>query len=273
MDYQIFPPHADLRSLVKCYWTLQVPADSSTPKQRILPDGCIELFFILGDDVKRFTSEEDFIIQPREMVLGQITEPYFIQPTGYVNSFAVRFYPYGFAHFVDVPIDSLANTETPVENLFGAEAASHLKSKITGAGDTVQRIQVIEGFLLERMKSKATIDKIVKAAVETLLAAKGSISIHSILKDDLSKRRQLERKFSRQIGVSPKQLGKIIRLQAVLKMLIGRDSQGLTNIAYESDYHDQAHFIKDFREFTGASPKHFLRDSSMALSALLYSRE
>jgi AraC-like DNA-binding protein len=273
MDYQIFYPQTNLSSFVKCYWTLQVPADGDTPKQRILPDGCIELFFILGDDVKRFTAGGDFIIQPREMVLGQITEPYFIQPAGYVDSFAARFYPYGFANFVDVPIDRLANTETPIAHLFGADASNHLKTKIIHAKDTAHRIQIIEDFLLERMKSRATIDKIVKTTVDALLAAKGSISIHSIFKEDLSKRRQLERKFSRQIGVSPKQLAKMIRLQAVLKMLIGHHSGDLTNVAYESDYHDQAHFIKDFREFTGASPKHFLKDNSMALSALLYSQE
>src|SRR5688500_18863396 len=97
MKYQTFQPHSDLASLVKCYWTLEVPAEKGAERQRIIPDGCIEMFFILGDDIKRYTTEEEFIIQPREMVIGQITEPFFIEPTGYVNSFAVRFYPYGFA--------------------------------------------------------------------------------------------------------------------------------------------------------------------------------
>jgi len=270
MHYEAFVPHKDLRSFVKCFWTLEVPASPDTPRQRILPDGCIELFFILGDDVKRFTSEDEYIIQPREMILGQITEPYFIQPTGYVNSFAVRFYPYGFANFVSVPIHQLANKETPIGHLFGEEVSKQLSDKVVNAESTAQRIRIMEDFLLEKLKTKATIDHIVKSTVDALLATKGSLSIHSILKNDLSKRRQLERKFSQQIGISPKQLGKVIRLQAVLKMILDQQSQ-LTNIAYESDYHDQAHFIKDFREFTGASPKHFLHDSSMALSALLYS--
>nr|WP_295927547.1 helix-turn-helix domain-containing protein [uncultured Dyadobacter sp.] len=273
MNYQVFPPHKDLRSFVKCYWILEVPACEDTPRQRILPDGCIELFFILGSDVKRFTSEHEYIIQPREMVLGQITEPYFIQPTGYVNSFAVRFYPYGFANFVSVPIHELANKETPIGQLFGEETSKQLSEQIQNAGTTARRIRIIEDFLIERLKSKATIDQIVKSTVDALLSTKGSLSIHAILQNDLPKRRQLERKFSNQIGISPKQLGKVIRLQAVLRMILDRQSGQLTSIAYERDYHDQAHFIKDFREFTGASPKHFLHDSSMALSALLYSAD
>lgn len=273
MNYQTFQPQSNLSSIVKCYWTLEVEAGADTPKQRILPDGCIELFFILGDDVRRFVSESDFIIQPREMVLGQITEPYFIQPTGYVNSFAVRFYPYGFANLVAIPINLLANKETALELLFGKELSDSLAHKIITASDTQQRIRIVEDFLLERIKDRTTITAIVKSTVEALISAKGSSSINSILKNDLSKRRQLERMFSSQIGISPKQLAKVIRLQAVLKMLLDKEEGSLTQIAYERDYHDQAHFTKDFREFTGTSPKHFLGDRSMALSALLYSQD
>jgi AraC-like DNA-binding protein len=273
MNYETFFPRQELRSFVKCFWILQVPACESTPKQRILPDGCIELFFILGEDIKRFISEHEFIVQPRQMVLGQISEPYFIQPTGAVDSFAVRFYPYGFANFVSVPINQLSNKETPLEQLFGEDTSRQLSAQIINANDTPRRIQIMEDFLLEKMKNKATIDHIVKSTVDTLLATKGSLSINSILKEHLSKRRQLERKFTKQIGISPKQLGKVIRLQAVLKMMLDQQSGDLTNVAYEREYHDQAHFIKDFREFTGASPKHFLLDSSMALSSILYSEE
>jgi transcriptional regulator GlxA family with amidase domain len=86
----------------------------------------------------------------------------------------------------------------------------------------------------------------------------------------LSKRRQLERKFKKHIGVSPKQLGKVIRLQTALKMLLNEETESLTHIAYESEYYDQAHFIKDFKEFTGTNPKDFLGNENMSLSALFY---
>ena len=86
----------------------------------------------------------------------------------------------------------------------------------------------------------------------------------------MSKRRQLERKFAKQIGISPKQLGKVIRLQTALKMLLNKKAESLTDIAYESEYYDQAHFIKDFKEFTGTSPKEFLGNENMTLSTLFY---
>jgi len=273
MNYQTFRPHSDLESLVKCYWTLEVPRQKDAQKQLIIPDGCIEMIFILGDDIKRYTSEDEFIIQPRELVLGQITEPFFILPTGYVNSFAVRFYPYGFANFVQTSIKDLANRETPITLLFEERPARELELKIVRATSTQERIKIVEGFLLDKLSEEATIDNIVKSTIDTILLTKGNSSVNSILKDDISKRRQLERKFMKKVGISPKQLSKIIRLQTALKMLLNRSSENLTTIAYESEYYDQAHFIRDFKEFTGTTPKEFLGDEKMILSSLLYRKD
>jgi len=270
MKYQTFQPHPDLASLVSCYWTLDIPAENNSKRQRIIPDGCIEMAFILGDDIKRYTSQDRFILQPRAMVLGQTIEPFYIQPTGYVNTFAIRFYPYGFANFVTEPIKNLANKETPLALLFEEKIAKELEQKITHAKTVKQRIEIIEIFLLERLTDKFTVENIVKTTVNALLSTNGNAPIKTILKDDLSKRRQLERKFAKQIGVSPKQLGKLIRLQTALKMLLNKEAKSLTNIAYESEYYDQAHFIKDFKEFTGTSPKEFLENENMTLSVLFY---
>ena len=273
MNYQTFQPHPDLKSLVDCYWTLEVPAENDAGRQRIIPDGCIEMAFILGDDIKRYTSDNEFILQPRAMVLGQTIKPFYIEPTGLVNTFAIRFYPYGFANFVTIPIKNLANKETSIELLFGKKTAKELGQSIIQATDTKQRIEIIERFLLAKLNDKRTIDKIVKTTIDTLFLTKGNISINKVLKDDISKRRQLERKFQKLIGISPKQLGKVIRLQTALNILLNKQSNNFTEIAYESDYYDQAHFIKDFKEFTGITPKGFLKDDNMILSSLFYKEQ
>ncbi|PMJ99494.1 helix-turn-helix domain-containing protein [Vibrio sp. 10N.261.55.A7] len=269
MNYQTFEPHPDLGSIISCYWTLEVPKTEETQRQRIIPDGTIEMAFILGDDIKRYTSEDRFIIQPRAMVLGHTTDPFYIEPTGSVNTFAIRFYPYGFAHFVHAPIKALANTETPLVELFEEKEVRKLEQDIIHAADAQQRIEIIESFLLSKLNEKATLDSVVKSTIETLFETKGSTSISKILNDDLSKRRQLERKFVKQIGVSPKQLGKLIRLQSALKVMLNED-ESLTDVAYQNDYYDQSHFIKDFKEFTGVSPKEFLGNENMALSSIFY---
>lgn len=270
MNYQTFEPSEDLSSLIKCYWTLEVSAEYNSEKQRIVPDGCMELIFILGDDIKRYTSENEFIVQPRAIVVGQITEPFIIQPVGYVHCFATRFYPYGVSNFIKTPLKNLENKETPITELFGKSTADELEQKIIQATDTQQRIEIIETFLLDKLNEKSTIDNIVKSTVDVLFATSGTSPIKAILKEDLSKRRQLERNFLKQIGISPKQLGKVVRLQTALKLLLGQKTETFTEIAYESEYYDQNHFIKDFKEFTGLTPKEFLGKEQMVLSSLFY---
>ena len=270
MMYLTFEAQPDLAALVKCYWTLEVPAREDVDRQLIVPDGCIEMAFILGDDIMRYTSDDEFVLQPRAMVLGQITRQFYIKPTGAVDSFAVRFYPYGFASFARVNINTLSNTETPLAALFGEEASRLLSQRVFQANNTRARIDIVEGFLLDRLSEKETIDKIVHEAIEAMLETRGSGAIEDILNDPVSGRRRLERAFRQKIGLSPKQLSKVIRLQAAMKMVLNRQSQSLTEIAYESDYYDQAHFIRDFKEFTGTTPRKFLGAESMSLSAAIY---
>ncbi len=269
MNYQTFEPHSDLSALVKFYWTLEVPFDPNNQKQKIIPDGCIEMTFNLEDKIKRYVSESEFVVHPNAMVIGQRTKSYYIEPLGNVNSFAICFYPHGFANFVCTPLENLVDVETPIESLFGEIPSKELKQKISQAASTQERIEIIEIFLLNKLNQNTTIESLVKTTVDTLISTNGSTPINQILKNDLSKRRQLERKFRKQIGISPKQLGRVLRLQTALKMLLN-DNENLTNIAYESEYFDQAHFIKDFKEFIGNTPKEFLGNENMALSTLFY---
>ena len=270
MDYKTYKPHPDLETLVKFYWTLEVPFNPSNQKQKIIPDGCIEMTFNLGDKIKRYVSETEFIVHPSAMVMGQRTKPYFILPVGNVDTIAICFYPHGFATFVNTPLEQLVDKETHIAKLFGKIAASQLEQQIIEAKDTHQRIEIIETFLLKKLHEQATITSIVKATVDTFLKTSGSATINLISEGSLAKRRQLERHFKKQIGISPKQLGKVIRFQASLLMLLNRQTETLTHIAYENDYFDQNHFIKDFKEFVGVTPSEFLDNENLILSTLFY---
>lgn len=270
MDYQTFQPHKDLESIVKFYWTLKVPFDPNNQKQKIVPDGCIEMTFNFCDKIKKITSETDFILHPNAMIMGQRTKSFDILPTGDVDTFAVCFYPIGFTNFVKTPLENLVDKETPISELFGQLAAFELEQQMSKAISTQQRIEIIENFLLKILNESDTISNIVKSTVEALLKTNGTTSINALLKDDTSKRRQLERHFRKQIGISPKQLGKAIRLQTTLNLLLNKKSGTLTNIAYESEYFDQNHFIKDFKQLVDVTPKEFLNNESMTLSSLFY---
>lgn len=99
-----------------------------------------------------------------------------------------------------------------------------------------------------------------KSTVETIFSANGQFSVNEFSSTNNVSRRQLARKFSSAIGLSPKQLAKTIRIQSTLKVLLNEEITSLTDLAYKNEYFDQAHFIKEFKEFTGLTPKEFFGD-------------
>lgn len=269
MIYHTYQPHDELSSLVKFYWTLEVPFDPENEKQKIIPDGCIEMTFNLKDDIKRYINEDEFIIHPPCMIMGQRSKSYFIEPVGDVQSFAICFYPYGFANFILDPLENLVDKEVPIDQLFGTSLSTKLQRDIFMANSTDHRIKIIESFLFEQLRETTTIDQLVQKTVNSLLSTNGRKSINHLTHNSTSLRRRLERNFKSQIGLSPKRLGKIIRLQAALKLMLN-ENKSLTDIAYDADYFDQAHFIKDFKEIIGATPKEFFNNNQMALASLFY---
>lgn len=256
MNYQTYAPQEDLADFVKCYWTLSAPASPTEERQRIIPDGCMEMIFHSGDAYRQYLTDGSFIIQPKYFVFGQITQPLEIAATGITRIFSVRFHPEGFLPFMHMPVRDMDNKAIALEQLFGTRATA-LGEKVCAAKNTGEQINLVEQFLLEQIQNQETTDRIAALSVQTLLQLKGQLSVDELAGQLQIHRRQLERKFAAVIGLSPKQLAKIIRLQAALKMMGEGKAESLTAMAYESGYFDQAHFIKDFKEFTGVTPGEF----------------
>ena len=166
------------------------------------------------------------------------------------------FHPNGFLPFADISIKEMENTAVPLEKLFGKEGCD-IEEKILGANSVKERIYLIETFLLKKLTRSETIDHIVRSTVDTIMTGNGQLSIEEISKQTKIHRRQLERKFSLTIGLSPKQLSKIIRLQVALKIILTGEVKDLTSLAYDNNFYDQSHFIKDFRDLVGITPKYF----------------
>jgi AraC-like DNA-binding protein len=71
--------------------------------------------------------------------------------------------------------------------------------------------------------------------------------------------KSLERKFASLIGKSPKQFIRIIRFQEVMNGLVNHQPQCLTEFAFNNGYFDQSHFIREFKAFSGYTPREFVK--------------
>lgn len=270
MKPEIFEPNSELTEFVKCYWTLESEKESTPKKNTIIPDGTMKLIFHYGDTYKHHPKNGKSMVLPKCFLIGQLTQPYVVEPLGITGTFIVRFQPNGFLPFATTSIKKMENTAVPLGKLFGIEG-EEIGKRILNANSTFDRIEIIEAFLLNKLTEKQTIDNIVKSTVETILNANGQFSVNEFSSQSGINRRQLARKFSSTIGLSPKQLSKTIRIQATLKSLLTKEVKSLTDLAYENEYFDQAHFIKDFKEFTGLAPKEFYGDDLKM--SLIFDRE
>lgn len=259
LNPKTYEPNIELTEFVKRYWTLDGEKENIPLKNTIVPDGTMKLIFHYGDTYKHHSQNGEITILPKCFLIGQLTKPYVIEPIGVTGSFVVQFKPNGFLPFATIPIREMENTAVPLDILFGEDGAK-LGHRILNANSTSERIQIIETFLLKELADKKTIDNIVKSTIETISNANGQFSVNEFSKSNNINRRQLSRKFSSAIGLSPKQLSKIIRIQTTLKVLLNKEITSLTDLAYENEYFDQAHFIKEFKEFTGLTPKEFFGD-------------
>jgi len=268
MNYQTFEPGTHLGTFIKCYWVLEDAKSNDPQRQTIVPDACMEMIFHYGDLYRQYLDTGNSIVQPRCFVMGQLTRPLEIEPTGETGIFSVRFQPEGFLPFAGMPIREMENKAIALKNLFGKDGAD-IEQKILNSGSTAERINQVEGFLLSRLTDTKAVDRIISSTIETIFTANGQLPIEELSRQVNMSRRQMERKFSLAVGLSPKQLSKTVRLQAMLKMLLNKEHTSLTALAYEGEYYDQAHFIKDFKEFTGLTPKEFYGDR-LEMSALFY---
>ncbi|HAA15220.1 MAG TPA: AraC family transcriptional regulator [Cytophagales bacterium] len=271
MEYLTFEPNDELSPFIKCYWTLESPKEEAPEKQVIVPDGCMEFIFHYGDLYRQYHTETEFLIQPRSFVIGQLTQPLEIQPIGVTGIFSARFHPDGFLPFSDFPADKMKNTAISVGDLFGTEGIL-LESHILNAPSTEARIKVLERFLFDQLTLKKNMDRVIKSTVEIILTANGQLTIEALTQSTPISQRQLERRFAKAIGLSPKQLAKTIRLQTALKKLLSNNYTSLTSLAHEGEFYDQAHFNKDFKKFTGHTPRE-VYGQQLKMSSLFYGEE
>lgn len=259
LNPKTYEPNINLTEFVKRYWTLDGEKENIPLKNTIVPDGTMKLIFHYGDTYKHHSQNGEITILPKCFLIGQLTKPYVIEPIGVTGSFVVQFKPNGFLPFTSIPIKKMENTAVPLDILF-AEEGIKLSNQILNANSTSERIQIIEAFLFKQLADRKNIDNIVKSTIETIFKTNGQFSINEFSKNYNINRRQLARKFASTIGLSPKQLAKTIRIQTTLKVLLNEETTSLTDLAYENEYFDQAHFIKEFKEFTGLTPKKFFGD-------------
>lgn len=253
MEYNTYTPSEHLSRYIRCYWVLEDGPEPVPPaRERIFPDGCMEWLFHYGDRFKKFDGDS-FVIQPRCFVHGQLKQFMEVEATGRTGVFSVRFQPQGVRPFISCEADTLTERVADVSELWGT-AGVRLSEAMLAAESAEERIRLVEDFLWARLDESVDKTGTVSRCVEQIGEHAGMVSVERLAEDACLGRRQLERRFLQQVGLTPKLFARIIRFNHVLRLIEAKAENNLAHLAQEGGFYDQAHFIKDFKDFTGLNP-------------------
>ncbi len=128
--------------------------------------------------------------------------------------------------------------------------------ELTTAKSDLDRLIVVESFLIQRLNIRLNQRQII-LAVEIIKKHAGNLKITMLAQQLKISQCQLEKRFRKIVGASPKKFASIVRFRNVLNIAHGERS--MTQLGLEAGFFDQAHFIKDFKSFTGITPEQYFR--------------
>ncbi|MTW12428.1 helix-turn-helix domain-containing protein [Pseudoduganella eburnea] len=280
MRYQEFPPPPGLAGLVDCLWLSEAPAAPSPAaplSKRVLPDNCTD---ILWQD-----SGEAFFV-------GMMSTWFDVPAARPVRTVAVRFRPGAASLFLGpVPLAGLTDERADLDLLWGRATADRLGDALWSvARSDAERLALLTEALYARLALAAPGARAATAlasrvgrdvataaarlaaaapagqllalrAVAELEASGGALRV-ATLADTLGVSRQyLATQFRNHVGLSPKLFARICRFRSARAAALAAATAAPAShghdwatLALDSGYFDQSHLIRDFQDFTGASP-------------------
>ncbi len=173
-----------------------------------------------------------------------------------IGTVLVYFTDLGFTHFTTHPANELFNLSLSLTDVFDKNSVAEVEDKLASASSDKLRIGIVEKFLISQLKDIQT-DKLIVEAVKLIYQSNGTIRIKDLNEKLYISQSPFEKRFRKVVGTSAKKFASIIRFNSVLDNL--KETKTLTEICYENNFFDQAHFIKDFKQFTGDTPENFKR--------------
>lgn len=270
LDYRDATPSPPLRASVRRFWGLSDGgAGGARDLERIVPDGCMELIVHLGDPFTRLDGQAAAGSQPRALLAGQLLAPLLLRPGRRVDVFAIRFEPWGARALLGVEPGALAGRLPPLGDLLGGDA-DRLGDALAGARGFAARVQAAERWCLSR-RARARAPAV--ALVEAVRTATSDASVVSVA--DLARRagwgrRRLERAFVEHVGLPPKALLRIARLQRLLARLAAPgNAPPLAALALDAGFADQAHMTREFAALAGTTPARYRAEAHRLQDVIL----
>ncbi len=255
------PAHAAIRCFVRSFGQRRVLLRGVcvTTPLAARPDQFIE--FYLGERYRISMDDAPSALAPETAVVGPQTRPGLrLHMSGDIDVFTIRFQPTGFHRLFGVPMSALADQGVAMADVLG-RAATALEDAIRCAEDFHARVIAAQQWV-ERRALGSSRESGLDHAARLLVATRGRTRIDAIAERSGLSLRQFQRRFTAEVGVSPKLYARTLRLEAALAARSRYPERSWTTIVHDAGYADQAHFIRDCQLLAGATPTAFVTQAS-----------
>ncbi len=259
MPHLLLKPAPPLSRFVELLWYYQ-QAPQPHKKERLMPDGCISLVINLEEDQTRLYDPDD-VRKVKTLggctVAGPHTKCFAIDTDEQTCVVGISFRAGGAVPFLGLPSDELHNQHVDLEGLWG-RLSRELRERTLAAGTPEAKLRTVELGLLERAAGMFDGQPVVEYAVEKFLRRPAALRVNEVAdRTGFSKRRFIEL-FKQHVGMTPKLFCRVRRFQQVLRRITSGKPVNWSDLALDGGYFDQAHFIHDFRAFSGVNPSKYL---------------
>lgn len=231
---------------------------------RFLPDGNVYLLIDLTETPKFIYDNESLaeIQTCKKVWFSGIRNQYITIPSGRDNEmFVINFHKGKAYPFVDMPMHELTDYVVDGDLVMSPEILN-LRELMLDLLTVQQKFHFAEQYLLQTFQTKLIQNPFVDYAVKLLVQSPQQLSMQHLADKVGFSQKHLIKIFKEHVGVTPKSFLKIIRFQKAIQEIETSQPANWTSIAYDSGYYDQAHFIHDFKNFSGFTPNQFLQMQS-----------
>ena len=256
MLYQTFKPSIRLAPYVRFFWALEDEvARGKEFVHRSMADGCVEVVFHYRASFDEVDPEGDRTFSPISSIQAQSTAFRRFSTSKSFGIFGAYLYPYAIPRLFAYPASDFTNISPDLESVFGNEGRL-LEEEMVTSVDNEARVAIVTRFLESKLSISMRELPSVHHAIHSVLDAAGDVRITELAREHDLSTRQFERKFKELAGLNPKLYSRVARFQAATQHKFAGE-RDLTEIAYACGYYDQSHFINDFRQFSGYTPKEY----------------
>lgn len=258
MLHKLHFPQFPLSQFVENIWYVE-SSDPGYPREKILPDGAIELIIDLDSRPKKiFESEtsERFRLCRKAWISGERTR-YLVIGTENSAMIGIRFRAGGAYPFFRFPISELSEAVTDLDLIWGG-LVSEIRDQLLELKSPEEKIVALESFLLRQAKRQLELNRAISYAVSCLQQSPQFLAIRDLANTIGITQKHLISQFERIVGLRPKSFARVCKFQRVVNLIEQQKEIDWTRIANDCGYYDQAHFIKEFQAFSGLNPSTYL---------------